>query len=304
MNTASVSISVVVLTYNRSDALLRVLDALAAQTDHGFEVIVADDGSRPEHTDVIAAHASRWPFALCHAWHPDRGFTAAAARNMGVRAARGDYVIFLDGDCIPQTDFIAAHRRLAQPGCFVNGSRILLDAPLTSRALQSPLPRPRDAPLWWLRQRLAGRCNKLGGLIVRWPAALRACRRHFRWRGIRSCNLAAWRSDIEAVDGFDQSFDGWGHEDADFVLRLHRAGCARREGFWATEVLHLWHRPAARDDEAANRRKVVDRMAAPDRGCRADMGLGMPPPRNDERVQWLQTRPRWHANAASATADV
>ena len=46
---APVLISVVVLTYNRSDALLRVLDALGAQTDRGFEVIVADDGSRPEH---------------------------------------------------------------------------------------------------------------------------------------------------------------------------------------------------------------------------------------------------------------
>jgi hypothetical protein len=48
----------------------------------------------------------------------------------------GDYIVFLDGDCIPQRDFIARHRALSQPGCLVSGSRILLSKRLTRRVLE------------------------------------------------------------------------------------------------------------------------------------------------------------------------
>ena len=93
----------------------------------------------------------------------------------------------------------------------------------------------------------------------------------FRWKGIRSCNFGAWRSDFEAVDGFDESFRGWGHEDADLVLRLHHRGLRRKNGFLATEVFHLWHRENPRDQESPNRARVQARM---EQGIiRAEAGL-------------------------------
>jgi predicted glycosyltransferase involved in capsule biosynthesis len=82
----------------------------------------------------------------------------------------------------------------------------------------------------------------------------------FQWKGIRSCNMGVWRQDFEAVDGFDESFVGWGHEDADFVLRLHNAGIRRKNGFCATEVYHLWHAQAARTEESKNAATVTERM--------------------------------------------
>jgi predicted glycosyltransferase involved in capsule biosynthesis len=69
-----------------------------------------------------------------------------------------------------------------------------------------------------------------------------------------------WRQDYEAVDGFDESFVGWGHEDADFVLRLHNAGINRKNGFAATEVFHLWHPQASRNAESVNAATVRARM--------------------------------------------
>ena len=62
------------------------------------------------------------------------------------------------------------------------------------------------------------------------------------------------------MNGFDETFEGWGHEDADLVLRLSNAGVQRKNGFWATEVYHLWHREQERDQESVNRLKVLDRM--------------------------------------------
>jgi predicted glycosyltransferase involved in capsule biosynthesis len=72
--------------------------------------------------------------------------------------------------------------------------------------------------------------------------------------------MGVWRSDFEAVNGFDESFVGWGHEDADFVLRLHNNGVVRKNGFWATEVYHLWHSESSRLREGKNAQTVRDRM--------------------------------------------
>ena len=63
-----------------------------------------------------------------------------------------------------------------------------------------------------------------------------------------------------SVNGFDESFEGWGHEDADFVLRLHHLGLGRLNGFLCTEVYHLWHRQNSRVSEGVNYQRVIDRI--------------------------------------------
>src|ERR1017187_7910974 len=128
-------ISVIVATYNREDALGAVLRSLSRQTDQRFEVVVADDGSCPATAAVVAAWTSRMPVPLKHVWHEDRGFRLAEIRNRAIRASAGAYCVFLDGDCIARPDFVASHRRLAEPGWFVTGNRILLSRELTERIL-------------------------------------------------------------------------------------------------------------------------------------------------------------------------
>ena len=117
-------VSVIVTTYNREDALDAVLSALSRQSDRGFEVVIADDGSGP----TTAALAERWRqrlgVPLSYVWQVDRGFRAAEIRNRAILACRGDYCIFLDGDCIarPISSPIACRRA----GWFVTGNRVLL----------------------------------------------------------------------------------------------------------------------------------------------------------------------------------
>ncbi len=251
-------VSVVITTYNRSDALLAVLQGLARQTDRNFEVIVADDGSREEHRRAILEAPVARELHLIHVWHPDAGFTASKVRNRGVAAARNAYLIFLDGDCVPEVDFITRHKQLAAPGHFVNGSRVLLSPEFTQRVVAGTEQICGRSALYWLGQRLRGHASKLTHLL-RLPDWRGRVRREFYWKGIRSCNMGVRRSDYERIDGFDESFVGWGHEDADFVLRLHHAGVARKNGFCATEVFHLWHKEAARGQESQNARTVRER---------------------------------------------
>ena len=250
------TLSVVITTYNRPDALAAVMAACFLQDDQNFEIIIADDGSTANTRDCIARLAAHAPVPVKHVWQPDDGFRAAMARNRGTLAATGDYIIFLDGDCVPQRDFIARHRALAQPGFLVSGSRILLSQALTERALQDGIDVAGLGLGERLRLRLAGDMNKVLQTVLRWPDLGRV-RRTFSWRRIKSCNLAVWKADLMAVNGFDESFTGWGHEDSDLVVRLFHAGVLRKDGAMATEVLHLWHREAQRDQESRDRKSVV-----------------------------------------------
>lgn len=263
-------ISIIVTTYNREDALAAVLRSLAAQTDRDFEVLVADDGSGPATAAAVEAWKGKVGHRLDHVWQEDRGFRAAEIRNRAILAARGAYVIFLDGDCIVRPDFVATHRRLAEPGCFVTGNRALLSAALTDRILREQLEPERWSLARWVAERARGGVNRLSAVLHLPLGPLRRLRRN-AWEGARSCNLAVWHADLERVDGFDADYRGWGKEDSDIVVRLLRAGVRRKDGVFATGVLHLWHQQEDRGWLAENERRLSDIISA-DR-IRAQRGL-------------------------------
>ena len=205
-----------------------------------------------------------------HVWHEHRGFRAAEIRNRAILASHGAYVIFLDGDCLPRQDFVAAHRRLAEPGWFVTGNRILLSPALTAKVLHDKL-----APETWsfatlFAQRMRGGVNRLAALLHLPLGPLRRLRRN-KWRGARSANLAVWRADLDRVDGFDADYSGWGKEDSDIIVRLLRAGVKRKDGVFATGVLHLWHKQEDRGRLPHNERKLSDIIASD--AIRAQRGL-------------------------------
>ncbi|MES2413549.1 MAG: glycosyltransferase family 2 protein [Pseudomonadota bacterium] len=252
-------ISFIVLTYNRTDALLPVLRSLARQCGPENEVVIADDGSDVANIELLRSRLPAFSCPVRHIWHPDIGFTAAKARNLGACFSRGDYLVFIDGDCIPNRSFVAAHKWLAEPGCFVNGSRVLLSEPLSARSIEGAIDLPSQAAKFWWMARLRGHSNKLLHTLT-WRSSMLRVKERFVWRGIRSCNMAIWRKDFWAVNGFDETFEGWGHEDADLVLRLSNLGIKRKNGFMATEVFHLWHKESLRDQEAVNKQKLIDRM--------------------------------------------
>jgi GT2 family glycosyltransferase len=252
-------IAFIVLTYNRPDTLLQVLRALASQCNEQHEVIIADDGSSRASVAAMQASLPSFNASLSHVWHPDTGFAAARARNLAAASSAADYFVFMDGDCIPGPGFVEGHSALSERRYFVNGSRVLLSESLTRKILANELD--ISTAHWgdWIRWRMAGDVNKLAHLL-RWPDGPFRKSGIFRWRNIRSCNFGVWRSDYLNVNGFDESFEGWGHEDADIVLRLHNAGVQRKNGFCATEVYHLWHPENDRVNEVANRQLVTQRL--------------------------------------------
>ncbi len=232
--------SIIVTTYNWPDALRRVLLELDRQGSDAFEVVVADDGSARQTADMIAGLRDRVGYRLKHVWHEDKGFRVARVRNLAVLESEGDYLIFLDGDCIPLKHFVEGHRWLAEPGWWVRGTRANLGKEFTERVLREDL----DVTEWRLvRWALA----HIRGESARTMPFLRVKTQRFRkrsprkWDAARSCNLGIWREDYMRVDGFDEAYVGWGREDTDILVRLVNSGVYRKEGRLLIPVVHLWH---------------------------------------------------------------
>ncbi len=262
-------IAVIVSTHDRPDALHAVLRSLAEQTYRRFEIVVADDGSGPETRELVLWHAEESGLDLRHVRQEDRGYRLAAIRNRAAAATDQPYLIFLDGDCLVRPDYVARHARFAEPGHFVHGSRVRLAPGLSRFAIgQVPPAIERWGAVRWLGEWLRGRVDRFTPLL-RLPLGPLRQMSPRRWHGVKGCNLALWRSDFVAVNGFDEGFQGWGFEDNDLVVRLIRSGVRRKEGRYAVPVLHLWHE--ARSPDPASRKRLERRLRSD--AVRAERGI-------------------------------
>jgi glycosyltransferase involved in cell wall biosynthesis len=250
-------ISLIVSTYNRPDALDACLRSLSHQTDKNFEIVVADDGSGPETREFVKSWTVKSGVPLKHVWQEDRGFRLAEIRNRAIAASAGAYLVFLDGDCITPPEFIAAHRALAEPGYFVGGNRALLSEKLTREILTNNLEPEGWGLGTWAVRRANGDINRVLPLLSL-PLGPMRKRLSGEWQGVRGGNFAFFRADLDRVDGFETSFVGWGLEDSDLVIRMIRAGVKRKDGRFATGVLHLWHPEADRAQLPANQARLEE----------------------------------------------
>ncbi|MBA3011447.1 MAG: glycosyltransferase family 2 protein [Proteobacteria bacterium] len=228
-------ISVIVPTYNRPDALQKVLDGLVGQTLLPHEIIIADDGSTGETARMLVPYLSRQDVLVHHVWQEDKGFRLSRIRNKAILKAQGEYLLMLDGDCIPERHFVEDHFFLAEKGCFFQGKRVIVNEKSQARFTCSDM----DS----FARRLAHALN-LGisnsHHIIRipfWPA-----HRTLKLSGVRGCNMGFFRKDLVAVNGYNQQMQGWGREDQEIVVRLYKYGLRRKENPFRAICYHLWHR--------------------------------------------------------------
>ena len=253
------SFSLVITTYNRPQALRHVLLGLAQQRNAAdFEVIIADDGSTAATVEQLTK--LQLPYSVKHCWQADQGFRAARCRNFAVSQSQGSYLLFLDGDCIPAEDFLLRHQGLTEAGWFVSGNRLLLSEQLTEQVLANHIDVSQWSLLDYWQHYRRGDLNRLLPLL-RLPDGAWRKRRAQRWHGAKTCNLGIWREDFIAVNGFDESFIGWGHEDAELVARLLNHGVQHKDGRFATGVWHLWHAEQPREQEQDNWRSLQEAIA-------------------------------------------
>ena len=250
-------ISLIISTYEKPDALDQVLRGVQRQTEMPGEILLADDGSGVATRQLIAQWQHKLPVPTRHVWHEDLDFRKTIILNKALAAASGEYIVLLDGDCVPDERFVADHARLAERNFWVQGRRCFVSEKFAAEFA------PGRAPV--LRWMLAGRITGFAK-AVRLPFPL--IRRNTGQRGIIGCNMGFWREDLLAVNGFDEEYSGWGiGEDSDVGTRLYHLGRPRKFVYGRAVVFHLNHPMLGRGHVEASQQRLAETIRSKKTRC-------------------------------------
>lgn len=268
------SVSVVVTTFNSPEILRLVLLGLARQIVLPAEVLVADDGSDSKTADILSLLAAEMPFSLIHLWQPHEGFRAARSRNNAIARARGEVVAFLDQDTIPHSGWLKAHVAGLGPEQVSLGDVIALSREeatyLNEAAIRSG--RFEQAVSFVNRRRLAWMQAKYS--LYAWMRAKGAAVKSKP--RLRSSNFAVPAVPLREVNGFDETYVGWGQEDDDLGRRLYKLGVNPVVRVSTARVSHFPHPPRRPADwrEGDNTRRYAE---GADGSARCEAGLSKHP---------------------------
>lgn len=234
-------VSLLISTYNWKEALSLCLYSAFAQTVKPYEILIADDGSRDDTRQLIDEMREKTDIPIVHIWHEDKGFRLSAIRNRSIEKAKGDYIIQIDGDIILDKHFIADHLELAEKGCFVCGSRVLLGEKVSTRLLEGVGHEPS-----LLQVELGRILNLFRSRILRKFLSERYAKN--RMSSIRGCNMAFWKEDLLHVNGYNESLEMWGQEDVELSYRLLHAGTHKKQLKMGGVQFHIYHKFASREN--------------------------------------------------------
>ena len=272
MSAGPSDVSVIFSTFQQPEWLRKALCGFASQTQTDFEIVVADDGSGEETAQVIRSARKRAGLRIEHIWQADSGFRKCRVLNKAIVRARGDYLIFTDGDCIPHPEFVARHLELAEPGRFLSGGLLRLPLGLSHNIQPDDISSGRAFSASWLSglgMPVTYKLLKLnaglgfGALLDRVSPATAG------WNGH---NASGWKSDILQANGFDERM-GYGGEDRELGERLENAGIRGKRIRHRVTCLHLDHPRGYVDPDIRAANLAIRRETARLRRTRTEHGI-------------------------------
>lgn len=251
------TVSVVLSTYRSPKWLEKVFWGYMSQSRRDFELVIADDGSGEETARVIRAHSGS-VIPVRHVWQRDDGFRKSRILNKAIVAARGDYLVFSDGDCVPRRDFVAVHAARAAKGRFLSGGYVKLPGDVSRAISREDVESGRCFAVRWIRSRGGRGYRRMAKLAVRgWAAAAadRITTTRPTWNGH---NASGWRSDLIAANGFDERM-GYGGQDRELGERLENAGVRGHTVRYRALCVHLDHDRGYADLDTIMHNKAIRR---------------------------------------------
>ncbi len=235
--------SLFVSTYEMPRHLELVLAGLARQTTQDFEILICDDGSGKETRDLIEDFAKRSPVPVRHFWHEHQGFRKCKILNQAAREAQGDVFVFLDGDCVPHRHYIEDHITQQEEGRYLAGRRVELGPWISAQLTPEDVAAGFfDRPRWKLISSILQKDSEYLQRSIRVPfQGLRKLLKMDRVVDLKGCNYSIPRSALEAVNGFDEEYEGYGREDTDIEIRLQNLGLKIKSMKGLALQFHVWH---------------------------------------------------------------
>lgn len=233
-------VSVIITTYNAVEWLQKVLIGYSVQTECDFEIVIADDGSTSETKDLISKFSSKFNNPIVHVWHEDHGFQKTKILNKAILESNSDYLIFTDGDCIPRKDFVEMHLKYREIGYFLSGGYFKLPLSISKLISEKDIIDSNCFKLSWLKNnrfKLNFKSIKLTNnrYIAQFMNWITPTKRS--WNGH---NSSGWKSDILAVNGFNNEMQ-YGGEDREMGERMFNNGMLSKQIRYSAICVHLDH---------------------------------------------------------------
>ncbi|MGN6436567.1 MAG: glycosyltransferase family 2 protein [Agriterribacter sp.] len=238
------SLALVIATYNWPEALKLVLESVLEQTVMPDEILIADDGSGYSTKLLIDSYRNKFNVPLKHFWHQDNGFQKTLIMNQAIAGTDCDYIVQVDGDIVLNTHFIEDHKKVAEKGYYIRGSRVQVDDATSKRLIRQGTVAniPPYAP---------GIGNRINAMRML-PLSRFFIKKSKRSDNLIGCNCAYWRADFVKVNGYNSELKGWGHEDIELASRFINSGLSQKKVKMMAVCYHLHHPLQNRQRESYN----------------------------------------------------
>ncbi|HCX98961.1 MAG TPA: hypothetical protein DG754_02365 [Bacteroidales bacterium] len=271
--------SVVVSFFNNLSALKLILSALNLQSIKDFEVVIADDGSKPEIVKDISKLLSRYSFSIKHVWHEDKGFRKNEILNKAILVSNTEYIIFMDGDCIPHISFVADHLKFAKKKRIVAGRRVMMSERLSAKVSEDFI---RNKKLFSLRffvelllDSFIKKSRYVESALFIPISFINKLFGNYK-RGVKGCNFSLYKSGLLAVNGFDMRYKlPCVGEDTDIEYRLKLLNYEVFLPKFRLIQYHLYHKLQSRDGVETN--KVILAETIKNKKIKAALGINQLP---------------------------
>ncbi len=265
-------VSVIMSTYNAEEWLEKVIWGFAQQSISNFEIVVADDGSRETTKRLIDNLRIETGLIIQHVWQQDNGFQKCKILNKAIVAAKGDYLIFTDGDCIPRADFIENHLKFREPGFFLSGGYYKLPLKVSQKITKEDIKSQNCFKISWLAANGLRRSAKNLKLVTRGYLSSflnSVTPTNASWNGH---NSSAWKSDLLAVNGFDEEMQ-YGGEDRELGERLFNLGLKSKQIRYNAICIHLDHERGYVNDAAWEKNARIRKFTKENKVVRTPNGI-------------------------------
>jgi len=240
------SSAIIISVYKDTEALGLILDSLLNQTLAPDQIIISEDGDSEEMRQFIKTQINRFP-NLLHLTQPDSGWRKNRALNRAIAASEAEYLIFIDGDCIPYPEFIEEHLKLEEPNHALCGRRsepgqyfstLLRTKSISLKRYESTyllnfFALKRDRVKHYEEGIYFGSHHPLFHFIHR------VSRKNSH---IVGCNFSCYKSDMVRINGFDEDFTmPTTGEDSDIERRMRLLNIQMKSCRNAANMVHLDH---------------------------------------------------------------
>jgi GT2 family glycosyltransferase len=241
------NVSLIISVYDKLKELELIFYALTIQSYKDFEAIIAEDGNNTAMSNLINEWKRKNLFPIKHLTQQDVGFRKNKILNEAIRNSSSDYLIFIDGDCIPHSDFIKAHFTNKAKNTVLCGRRVNLTKNISGKINKDGILN-LDYQKIKLSEAIFSSLNKNNKINFNIEEGIIFKNKTLRNivtnedEHILGCNFSIDKNLLEKINGFDEAYEGPGlGEDSDIEFRLRLIGAKFKSVRNLAVQYHMYH---------------------------------------------------------------